>query len=112
MGCRQHLLFAISVHTLSSPSKSNTKGFSPKFASTISPGVCRPTVGCRFRAAYYETEREITHTCTPYVCPHKLIAVTETRNSSEERWIYMYYRELTGTSDTAVPEREGRRDER
>ena len=32
--------------------------------------------------------------------------------SSEERWIYMYYRELTGTSDTAVPEREGRRDER
>ena len=31
--------------TVSKPSKSNMNGVSPKLASTISPGVCSPTVG-------------------------------------------------------------------
>ena len=35
----------MNILTLRRPSKSNTNGLSPKFASTISPGVCRPTVG-------------------------------------------------------------------
>jgi len=37
--------------TINMPSKSNTKGVSPKLASTISPGVCSPTVGYRSRPA-------------------------------------------------------------
>ena len=44
--------------TLRRPSKSKTKGDSPKLASTISPGVCSPTVGYRLRDGYTKMERQ------------------------------------------------------
>lgn len=83
--------FVDSLNSFSISSMSNTNGSCPKFASTISPGVCNPTVGYNFDYAYKKKK------FTKFHKKIQAVDLLQMWKSSDDEW------QFTGKSWNAMP---------